>query len=175
MNLSRFRQPFLKRLRHIVIFVSVFLLALWLWPNLIHEQLHAIALRLQGISGTINYDWHYPAHPYITKIGDISSVAGGLLFVLLPSVVSLILMVVFHVLLPRVKWGNWEIAAHAVIVYLAFDLAINIMKFSGKISDFKFLTAVPGGKIFATVSVTAIMLWCAWILYVSREEWMEND
>ena len=161
------------RVRHITIFVLVFLLALWLWPNLVHEQLHLFALRLQGIGGVINYDWHYPAHPYITKIGDINSISGGLLFVLLPSIVSLILMATFHILLPRVKWGDWEIAAHAVVVYLAFDLAINIMKFNGSISDFKFLTVVPGGKIYATLAVTITMLWCAWILYVSREEWGE--
>jgi len=163
-----------ERMKHVVIFVLVFMLALWLWPNIGHEQLHLFALRLQGIDGHIDYDFsHLPSHPSITKIGDIQSVSGGLLFVMLPSAVSIVLMAIFHILLPRVSWNHWEVGFHGFAVYLAFDLAINIMKFGGPISDFRFLTAILGGKLIATVAVTGIMLWCAWIIYVSRDVWGE--
>jgi hypothetical protein len=132
---------------HVIVSVAVFFMLLVVWPNLVHEQLHLLALKMQGLSGTISYDWHLPSHPTTTRIGQVRSVWGGMLFLLLPSVVSMAILfvcwltrksasIVFHVALP---------------VYLIFDLVINVMKYNNPYSDFRFLSLVP---------------WVAWLLTI---------
>lgn len=115
-------------------FVALFLI----WPNLIHEPLHLLALKAQGSSGFISFGWH----PSTTRTSPVAGIPGGLLFALLPSIVSVALL-----------FFLWKTASRAgllthiiVPIYLAADLVINIGKFaSAPYSDFKFLIAVPGG------------------------------
>jgi hypothetical protein len=160
--------------KHWLIFILVFTLALWLWPNLVHEQLHRVALKLQGIDGKIHYDFSIPAHPSITKQGEIRGIVGGLLFVLLPSLVSVLALIGLHLLLPRVDWGDWEIGAHGLILYIVFDLIENILRFQGSISDFKFLIAIPGGKLIVLISTIALSFWALIIVWQSRDVWWED-
>jgi hypothetical protein len=159
------------RWRHWLIFLSVFALALWLWPNLVHEQLHRLALQAQGLDGMITYDWGFPPHPFVTPSASRRGVFGGILYLVLPSVFSIFLMILFHILLPRVKWGDWEIAGHGLILYLVFDFIENIRKYRNIGSDFYFLTAVPLGNVLAGVLMLSVSLWALWIVWVSREEW----
>lgn len=161
--------------RHIAIYIVVFALCLYLWPNLIHEQMHRVALRMQGLDGVIHYDWGLPSHPSITRTGTPNSIGGGLLFLLLPSILSLAIMATLHILLPKVDWGDWEIAAHAVLTYVAFDLIINIMGYAGTISDFHFLVALGiWGKIITALSVLSLLSWSIAIAWQSRDVWWED-
>lgn len=114
-------------------------LLLWVWPNLIHEPLHLLALKMQGASGTINFNWGFPAHPSITRIGVVSGLFGGLFYLLLPSFVSVLIL--FLCWLTRHRAG---FLTHVVLpLYLTFDLLINILHFRSVTSDFHFLTALP--------------------------------
>lgn len=125
--------------KHIVVMVACVALLLWLWPNLVHEPLHLLALEVQGASGVITFDWSWPPAPYIDKVGDVAGVAGGLLYVLLPSVVSVVLLALLYVTRHKAT-----VVTHlAPAVYLAFDLIMNIMKYRSPTSDFYFLTTIP--------------------------------
>jgi hypothetical protein len=126
---------------------------LWLWPNLIHEPLHYVALQLQGADGHINFDWSFPPHPSITKVGQVAGIGGGLLYLLLPSVVSVLLLLVLWV--SRSKAG---LLTHVVLpAYLTFDLIINILKYEMVQSDFHFLTVLPIWVRLVLMGVCALL------------------
>jgi len=161
--------------KHIAIYSIVFALCLALWPNLVHEQMHWLALRVQGLDGVISYQWGIPSHPSITKVGQITSVGGGLLFLLAPTILSLVVMALLHIVLPRVDWGDWEIAAHGVLTYVAFDTIINILGYTGTISDFHFLATLGmWGKLIVLLLVLSLGSWAILIAWQSRDVWWEN-
>ena len=54
-------------------------------------------------------------------------------------------------------------------IYLATDLVINIAKFSSPISDFRFLIAVPGGGIIATLVCLFIVTFAITIVLKTME------
>lgn len=134
--------------------VLFFVALLYLWPNLIHEPLHLLGLKMQGISGTINFDWrHWPAHPSITRMGQVQSIGGGLLFLMLPSIISVAILALLWM-----TRNTPNMFTHFVLlVYLSFDLIINIVGYRNPISDFRFIIAVPGGLMIAGVSAITIM------------------
>ena len=113
----------------------------WIWPNFVHEPLHLVALQTQGATGNIAFDWGFPPYPSITR-GPIQSVAGGLWFLLLPSIMSVVLLI----WLALSKVNLWKASLG---IYLAFDLLENGMGWERGISDFHWLVAVPGGKVWA--------------------------
>jgi hypothetical protein len=127
----------------------VFLLMLvWLWPNIVHEPLHLFALNAQGLNGKITMDFSFPPRPFTELVGaGPSGVAGGLFFLLLPSLFSLAIL--------GLCWLTRKQASlftHVILpVYLTFDLLINIGKNSLPTSDFRFLQALP-------LSVTLLLL-----------------
>jgi hypothetical protein len=127
--------------------VAVLLLALW--PNLVHEPLHAVALRMQGNVGVIAYDWSIPAHPSITPVRPLASVAGALWYLLLPSLASVAIIVGM-----RARAATWY--GVPLLLYLACDLALNVLTFSAPTSDFRVLQVYGGAA--AAYSAAAIIL-----------------
>lgn len=136
------------------------LLALFvLWPNLVHEPLHWVALQLQGSAGHIHFDWRLPATPFIERTAPLAGLGGGLLYLLLPAMVQAGI----------VAW-LWRTRAHATLalhgvlgVYLSYDLLRNLLGFMSPTSDFRMLQVLPFGGIAAglfmvLVSVTAMQL-----------------
>lgn len=123
-----------------LLFAVVALLALvWLWPNLVHEPAHYLALQVQGVPAKMNFDFGFPSHPSITRMGSIS-VIGGLFFLLAPSLLSIALLAVIWL----TRRSSAAILTHLVLpAYLTFDLVLNIIKFQNLISDFHFLVALP--------------------------------
>jgi hypothetical protein len=124
--------------KRIIIATLCFLALFWLWPNLVHEPLHLLALKLQGSNGQINWDWSYPATPSITRTEPVVGVLGGLFFLLLPSIISVGLIV----------WAvatrhSAAILTHLVLpTYLMVDLFINVSRHNHSTSDYFFLTAL---------------------------------
>jgi hypothetical protein len=147
----------------------LFIALLFLWPNLVHEPLHWLALKVQGSAGTISFDWSLPAHPAITRSLPVDGVAGGLIFLLLPSLVSIALIIAAMIGHPFL-----EGAGVVIPVYLCLDLLINIMGYKGTISDFHFMVVVPGAKAIALVSAVIIML-CAAIIVVREHDHYEGE
>jgi hypothetical protein len=146
--------------------LGVFLALLVLWPNLVHEPLHVLALRLQGISGHVNGDWHLPAHPSTTREGQIVSIWGGLLFLLLPSIVSVCVIIVLLLTQPNV----WT---HGVLgTYLVFDIIINVLGYRSPASDFRFLQVVSVSPmvIIVPVVVAGVVLIGKTVFAVQRAE-----
>jgi hypothetical protein len=132
-----------------------------MWPNAIHEPLHLLALKMQGLSGTISYNWSFPAHPYITKIGQVQSIAGGMLYLLMPSLVSCGLIGILW--MTRKKAG---LLTHIVLpIYLAFDLIVNIVKNSNPQSDYYFLSALPMPFFVISIMIGIISVLSMSILY----------
>lgn len=144
---------------YIVIGVVAFGLLLWLWPNLVHEPLHLVALTLQGSSGVITFHWGFPAHPETMRTAAVDGVIGGLFYLLLPSC--------FSVLLLAVLWLTRRRAAfltHVVLpVYLSFDLIINILHNGSQASDFRFLQVLQPWIGIVAVMVVSV-LGCAVLL-----------
>lgn len=141
----------------LAVFVAVALL-LWLWPNLVHEPLHALALQLQGTEYQIAFHWGWPAHPTITRLGEVEGVAGGMLFLLLPSLASVVLLLV---LFWSARVQRVTLLTHVSMpAYLAFDLIVNMLKWRGNISDFHFLAALPVPD-FLALGASALVAWLA--------------
>ena len=141
---------------------GLFLLALfYFWPNMIHEPLHLLALEAQGSSGTIAFDWSFPPHPSTSRLAPVAGIAGGLLFALLPSIVSI--GILFVCWFTRKRAG---LITHIMLpIYLAADLVINIGKFaSAPYSDFRFLTAVPFGSLIAIILCLSVMTFAVSII-----------
>lgn len=127
--------------------IGTIALLLWLWPNLVHEPLHALALQLQGADYHIDFDFGWPPRPTITHLGGVGSAAGGLFFLLLPSLFSVALLFVLFLL---ARGQRVSVISHiALPAYLAFDITVNILKWRLPTSDFFFLIAVPFPDILA--------------------------
>ncbi|MBR9700382.1 hypothetical protein GOV11_00785 [Candidatus Woesearchaeota archaeon] len=127
-------------------------LLLWLYPNLIHEPLHLLALKLQGLQGTINFDWSFPAHPSTVAVVKPSGVAGALFYQLLPSIVSVVLLVISAITRARATvWTHFVLPA-----YLGFDLLINVMSYSLPTSDFRVLQIFPLAELAVAAAVLGL-------------------
>ena len=141
------------RVRAFVGPVLVLLALCWLWPNLVHEPLHIAALEAQGSSGAITFDWGFPAHPFTQRTAPVAGIPGGLFFLLLPSIVSGLILVVL--------WKTRKVAipeVHGSLgVYLAFDLAVNLLR-HGPISDFRFLGVLPFGTVAAYAGASIALI-----------------
>jgi len=141
-----------------VAMLCFFAALLVLWPNVIHEPLHWLALKMQNLSGTIHFDWSVPAHPYIQKEGQVASIGGGLLYLLLPSLADVLVLVVVW---RTRKWAG--LLTHIVLpVYLMLVLIINVVKFKSLTSDFHFLVALPSA-VWLTL-VCSIMLFGSYVV-----------
>jgi len=141
---------------------GIVLIALfYFWPNIIHEPLHLLALEAQGSSGTVTFDWSFPPHPSTSRSAPVAGIAGGLLFALLPSIISVALL--FVCWFTRRRAG---LITHIMLpIYLAADLVINIGKYaSAPYSDFKLLTAVPLGSLIAIILCLAVMTFAVSII-----------
>jgi hypothetical protein len=129
---------------------AVFVLLLWLWPNCVHEPLHWAALKLTGGESTVNFNWVWPAHPSTTRLTAINSVWQGLFFMLLPSIVSVAILLALASTPPNV-WTHFVLGT-----YLTFDLLVNISGFQGPISDFHFIAVLP--KYGMPLTAMAVLL-----------------
>jgi len=123
-----------------VLAIGAFILLLWLFPNLVHEPLHLVALKLQGLEGTINFDWSFPPAPSTTKgAGALSGVFGGMLYLMLPALISVVLLVIIGM-----THKSASLLTHVVLpTYLTFDLIMNVLGFRLPTSDFRWLQALP--------------------------------
>lgn len=111
----------------------------WSWPNFIHEPLHVAAMKLQGGQANINFDLlSYPPHPSTTRTTEIGSIWGGLLFLLLPSLVSVFLLIVLVSARDKTLLLNISLP-----IYLTTDLFINVLGYRSVTSDFRFLVLAP--------------------------------
>lgn len=142
------------------IMLGMFVLGMliWLWPNIIHEPLHLVALKMQGADGVINFDWHFPSAPSTTRMTQVHGIAGGLLYMLLPSIVSVILLI-----------GLWLTRKEAMLLthvsltaYLAFDMILNMMGYKNVISDFHFFTVLPAAIPIVLSGIVG--LFAVWII-----------
>jgi hypothetical protein len=137
----------------LVAMMVLMLIALqWLWPNVVHEPLHIVALYAQGSTGTIDFDFSFPAHPTVTRTSDLNGVPGALLFYLLPSIVSILIL--FGLWIRRNKGSVWS---HFVLpAYLGFDLIINLRGYQNLTSDFRVLTLVPSYVSLVIIAIVAL-------------------
>ena len=157
------RQNEVARMKRLAFLIATLALLLWLWPNLIHEPLHWTALQLQGSHGSIHFDWGWPAQPYIERTAAVSGVLGGLLFLLLPSIVSVaILLLIFRA---RSKATLLHIS---LATYLSFDLIINVLKHRLPQSDFHFLIALP---LFAPILLASTVVFVSWCTIPTLTRW----
>jgi len=139
-----------------IFIAAVFFAMLYVWPNLIHEPAHYVALKLQGSDGVIHFDWtHYPAQPSTTRTEPVAGIAGGLFFVLAPSLLSLAILTV---VMMRKKIGKVSVA---IALYVAVDLILNIYTSNGAISDFKFLTVLPYGELITYGAIGIVVVLAA--------------
>jgi len=125
---------------------------LYAWPNLVHEPLHWLGLKLFGGQGHIVFNWvTWPAQPYHVH-EFIPSITAGLVYRILPSAVSVGIL--------SLLWITRKQAAlltHIVLpLYLAFDLVTNIMGQSAVGNDFHFLTVM--NPLFTYVPLVAILI-----------------
>lgn len=126
------------------------------WPNVVHEPLHVVALWVQGVDGSVAFDWSFPASPTTTPSVPLGSVGGALLFQLFPSVVSVVLL---GLLLVRVWWVN-EFSHFVLPVYLGFDLVVNIRGFMNPVSDFRVLRVLPWWVQGVLVGGVVVLVLC---------------
>lgn len=132
----------------------VFAALFWLWPNLIHEPMHLTALKLQGSDGYIDFDWSFPAHPSTTRTTSVNGIIGGFLFLLAPSLLSLLILGVLWATRKGANyWTHFVLAA-----YLTFDLIINVVGYRSPSSDFRFLQAFGLSHAIAVIGST-ILIW----------------
>jgi hypothetical protein len=130
---------------------------LWFWPNAVHEPVHLLALRVQGLDGVISADWsHWPAHPSVTPSSKASSVGGALLYYLLPSLVScVVLCCLWFFVRPHV------VTHVGLATYLLFDLVLNVVRHSHATSDFHWLSAVPLWTVCVYGVISVLFVWHA--------------
>lgn len=126
------------------------------WPNLIHEPLHLLALKLQGATGTINFNWRFPAQPTTTAITAPTTIAGALFFQLLPSLFSVCLLII---LMRKTRYVN-EYTHFILPAYLIFDLILNVRGYASPISDFRFL------QIFPPITAKILMALCIGLFFM---------
>lgn len=138
-------------MKRVIIGLCIVAVLFYVWPNVVHEPAHLLALRLQGSDGVIAFDWSgWPAHPSITRTAPVAGIAGGLLYVLMPSIVSVLLLIGIAFmrsarLLP-------------LAMFLVMDLVANVMKARNPISDFHFLTALPMPSITTVALAVCIAI-----------------
>jgi hypothetical protein len=167
-----------KRIGAIITGVLCFFLMLWFWPNFVHEPLHWVALKMQGSGGTINFDlWHFPATPSITRSAPVAGIAGGLLFLMLPSVVSVLLVTMMWLWHDKHITSIHALLSHVVLpLYLVFDFGINVWKDELPQSDFHFLVALSGWWKFGLMCVVAVVFLMAMhMMYKYIEVSMHED
>lgn len=135
-------------IKRIVIAAIVFVACFLLWSNFIHEPLHLVALKLQGSDGYIERSYGIGATPHTVRTAPVAGVAGGLFFLLLPSIVTALCLV----------WAATrknQLGILGLAVWLGFDLSLNAMQFRSPGNDFHFLIAVPGGRLIAILIAAA--------------------
>lgn len=141
-------------MRRIAVIVAAIFVFSILWPNLVHEPAHLLALKLQGLDGRITFDWIPPIGPSITNPG-FQSMAGGLFFLMLPHLISLLVLAIIW--RSRASAG---LLTHLVPAFwITVDTANNIMGFRNPQDDFHFLVALPSFVwmfLFMMVCVTGI-------------------
>ncbi len=110
----------------------IFGLLLVLWPNLIHEPLHFIALQLQGGTGYVVLDFIPPIAPTTTTaVANVTQ-----FFLLFPSMISVALLI--SLLLYKRKG---DFTGIILPTYLTFDLVLNITNYAHEFNDFRYLVS----------------------------------
>jgi len=139
-------------MRTVIVGVVVLLALLWLWPNVVHEPLHVAALKLQGSDGHVEFDWMFPIAPVTQRTQPLAGFAGGMAFLLLPSIVSVLIL--------GLTWATRKHAGfitHVILpLYLTYDLVLNVLSYAKPTSDFRFLIALPGWVTTACVLGVAV-------------------
>jgi hypothetical protein len=138
----------------IVLMIIFFGAIQWLWPNIIHEPLHYAAMRIQGVPGYMTLDWGFPPHPSTTHTAGFTSAFGAMIFLLLPSIIS---VVILGILWRKRKYAN--VWTHFVLAsYLGFDLIINVLTYQSANSDFRMLQFIGGEPIALLLAVCCMVL-----------------
>lgn len=163
-NMLEENKTLIKQIGKILLSIS---LLLWLYPNFIHEPLHLLALKLQGISGTIMFNFSWPAHPYITRIGTIKTLAGGLLYMLLPSLISVLALITLSI---TKKIKPTLFLNFSLPIYLGFDLIVNVLKYKSPTSDFHFLILLPNVSLLLAALTFGITLYSLNLNTLQTEE-----
>ena len=136
---TRRRVDTMKPWKTITLMILMLTALQWAWPNFVHEPLHLVALYAQGSAGTITFDFTFPAHPSITRSEDLAGLPGALLFYLLPSLVSLMILTILW--LTRKSGNLWT---HFILpAYIGFDIVVNILTYKNPVSDFRILMFAP--------------------------------
>lgn len=135
-------------IKRILVVAIVFAACFVLWSNFIHEPLHLVALKLQGSDGYIERSYGIGATPHTVRTEPVAGVAGGLFFLLLPSVVTA-LCLAWSATRKNQPW------ILGLAIWLGFDLSLNAMQFRSPGNDFHFLIAVPGGRLIAILIAAA--------------------
>jgi hypothetical protein len=128
-----------------------------LYPNLVHEPLHKLALALFSYESQIVFDWIPPATPYVNYILSEATLSQVVIVFMLPSVVNVLLIAFLGTIrttFPVIKIG--------AIAYLTFDLILNIRGFQSPTSDFRLLLLTDYSAtlaIFMIIIIIALALW----------------
>jgi hypothetical protein len=114
----------------LVLFFSLF----WIYPNVIHEQTHLLALKLQGNDGTIAYDWtNYPSRPTITPTNELKTAPGAIFYYTAPSILAIgVVLLMWRFLKPSL--GSVILGS-----YLSFEVLLNVLRSGVPASDFFWL------------------------------------
>lgn len=138
--------------------VATILILQVLFPNVVHEPLHWVALSILDAGPQIVFDWSLPATPVVNFItSKIVHVWQAVFAFLLPAIVTFLLLAFIGSI--RTRFPAIEIGATA---YLAFDLVENIKGFRAPTSDFRLLllTNHPDAlAIFMIIIIIALALW----------------
>lgn len=138
-----------------VVYVLAVLIALMLlWPNFVHEPLHALAAQSQGVVTKIVYDFkHVPARPVVQWTGQFSSNLGYQFFLLAPSIVAICILVFL------ITTKHAFVESHiALPIYLSIELSTNVLKYNSAISDFRILQSLAFGNILAIITVLLVLI-----------------
>ena len=132
---------------------AILALLMYLWPNFIHEPIHALVAMLQGVQVKLIPEFlHLPSRPVIAWTGQFSSTAGYYAFLLAPSVIAISILSLL--LLSKKTYVETHIA---LPIYLAMEVSVNVLKYDLPISDFRMLLQSPHAGITA-ISIAAIVL-----------------
>lgn len=137
------------------LFIKTFVTAILLlcalqlfWPNVVHEPMHLAALWVQGSDGYISFDWSFPAEPTTTRIEPVRGVAGGLFFMLAPTILHLGILIAL--------WKRTSLGSFIMVHFLLFDMYLNVRGWKSAFNDFRFLQAMEFGGLLAYTMILTI-------------------
>lgn len=140
------------RIAKICYAVFTFAVIATLWPNIVHEPIHAAVAMMQGVEVSIYYNIGFPSEPVVAWNGDFASALGYQAFLLAPSIVAAMILTILLFTKPYVE-------SHVSLpIYLTIELVFNILKFTSAQSDWRILQDVGGFFIAWPLIVMTLLL-----------------